>query len=403
MNSSSDVETTLKCAHSLRGGTVTYMACNKSQSEQFRMSPLEKYQADLQAQIIQYDPQQEAVVHHLQALFESIENQSPTPSSLGRFLFGWMTAEDQDPIKGVYLWGGVGRGKTYLMDLFFECLSIKQKKRTHFHRFMQSIHTKLTALQGQKNPLAELAEAIAKEARVLCFDEFFVLDIGDAMILGGLLEELFKRDVVLVATSNIYPDGLYENGLQRERFLPAIKLINSHTTVVELRSDTDYRLRSLSQANLYLSPITEASDQDLKEKFIELTRDSGLSSPGAALTILDRKLQTLCVSGDVVWFEFDELCGGPRSAFDYIEIAKLFHTVILSNIPQMSDETNDSARRFVSLIDELYDRKVKLLVSAQVPITDLYTGKSLAFAFERTESRLLEMQSHEYLCSAHQA
>jgi cell division protein ZapE len=367
------------------------------------MSPIEKYQTDLQAQIIQYDSQQEAVVHHLQALFESLVQPPPTASSLGRFLFGWMSSGDQAAIKGVYLWGGVGRGKTYLMDLFFECLPFEQKKRTHFHRFMQSIHHKLTALQGQKNPLAELAESIAKEARVLCFDEFFVLDIGDAMILAGLLEELFKRDVVLVATSNIYPDGLYENGLQRERFLPAIALINAHTTVVELRSDTDYRLRSLSQANLYLCPITQDTDQGLEKKFLELTRDSVLSTPGAALTILDRKLQTRCVSGDVVWFEFGELCGGPRSAFDYIEIAKLFHTVILSNIPQMSDQTNDSARRFVSLIDELYDRKVKLLASAQVPITDLYIGRGLAFAFERTESRLLEMQSHEYLCSAHQA
>jgi cell division protein ZapE len=237
---------------------------------------------------------------------------------------------------------------------------------------------------------------------VLCFDEFFVIDIGDAMILAGLLEELFKRDVVLVATSNIYPDGLYQNGLQRKRFLPAIKLINTRTTVVELKSDTDYRLRSLSQANLYLCPNDEAAELELARKFLELTRDPGLE-PGPTLIVLARKLQTRHISGDVVWFEFSELCGGPRSAFDYVEIAKLFHTVILSNIPQMSDDTNDSARRFVSLIDELYDRRVKLLVSAQGSISNLYTGNGLAFAFERTESRLLEMQSHEYLCSPHQA
>lgn len=367
------------------------------------MSPIDKYRADLDAQTIQYDPQQEAVVHHLQALFESLQKQSARPNPLGRFLFGWMSAVNQEPVKGLYLWGGVGRGKTYLMDLFFECLPFKEKKRTHFHRFMQSIHTKLTALQGQKNPLAELADSIANESKVLCFDEFFVIDIGDAMILGGLLEELFKRNVVLVATSNIFPDGLYENGLQRDRFLPAIKLLNQHTVVVELRSETDYRLRSLSQANLYHCPNTQDADQALMDKFVELTRDSSLSEPGSSLTVLDRVLQTRYLSGDVVWFEFNDLCGGPRSAFDYVEIAKLFHTVILSNIPQMSDDSNDSARRFVSLIDELYDRKVKLLVSAQVPICDLYTGTGLAFAFERTESRLLEMQSHEYLCSAHQA
>jgi cell division protein ZapE len=222
------------------------------------------------------------------------------------------------------------------------------------------------------------------------------------MILGGLFEELFKRDVVLVATSNIPPDGLYENGLQRERFLPAIALINQHTIVVELKSDTDYRLRSLSQAKLYLCPANGAADLGLANRFLELTRDPALV-PGPQLRVLDRPLQTRHVSGDVVWFEFVELCAGPRSAFDYVEIAKLFHTLILSNVPQMSDDTNDSARRFVSLIDELYDRKVKLLVSAAVPISDLYTGKGLAFAFERTESRLLEMQSHDYLSSAHQA
>ena len=356
----------------------------------------------MDAQTIHYDAQQEAVVHHLQALFESLVGKPSKASSFGRFLFAWLSSANEDNVKGIYLWGGVGRGKTYLMDLFFECLPFERKKRTHFHRFMQSVHSKLTALQGQKNPLAELADSIASDTRVLCFDEFFVIDIGDAMILGGLLEELFKRDVVLVATSNIYPDGLYENGLQRDRFLPAIKLINQHTTVIELKSDTDYRLRSLSQANLYLWPNTESADQRLGDKFLELTRDSALA-PGPQLLVLERRLQTRHVSGDVVWFEFGELCGGPRSAFDYVEIAKLFHTVILSNIPQMSDDTNDSARRFVSLIDELYDRKVKLLVSAQVPIADLYTGKGLAFPFERTESRLLEMQSHEYLCSAHQA
>ncbi len=367
------------------------------------MSPLEKYQADLAAKTLQFDPQQEIVVHQLQALFDALVQQPTSTKSVGRFLKGWMFPSKEEPIKGVYLWGGVGRGKTYLMDLFFECLPFAEKKRTHFHRFMQWAHGQLTALQGQKNPLATLAEQIAAESRVLCFDEFFVIDIGDAMILGGLLEELFQRNVTLVATSNILPDKLYENGLQRERFLPAIKLLNERTTVVELKSDTDYRLRSLSQANLYLCPNSQSTDEVLAQKFLELTRDPELSASGKVIKVLDRTLKTRHVSGDVVWFEFAELCGGPRSAFDYVEIAKLFHTVIVSNIPQMSDDKNDSARRFVSLIDELYDRKVKLLVSAQVPIRDLYVGEGLAFAFERTQSRLLEMQSHEYLCSAHQA
>lgn len=368
-------------------------------------SPKEIYAEKIQAQLISPDSGQAEIVDLFEALFEKIVAADAAKPSLGRFLTGWMKvgSPPEKPARGLYLWGGVGRGKTFLMDIFFESLPIEKKSRTHFHRFMQSVHKELTLLQGHKNPLEMLAGSIARESKVLCFDEFFVLDIADAMILSGLLEELFNCGVILVTTSNIDPDGLYENGLQRERFLPAIELIKSHTTVTEIQTSTDYRLRSLSQAKLYLVPNDAGSSKELASHFSKLTQDRGLNNPDSQLLILDRSISTRCMSGDVVWFDFDALCAGPRSAFDYVEIAKLFHTVLISNIPQMSDATDDVARRFVSLIDELYDRRVKLIVSAAVSIESLYSGKGLAFAFERTTSRLLEMQSHEYLCTAHQS
>ena len=370
-------------------------------------SPKQKYTDDLESGLIVFDAMQEQVVSHLQALFDELvvngvssEAKNSGLSGLLAGLFSSQNAIDKGT-NGLYIWGGVGRGKTYLMDLFFDCLPFKQKQRTHFHRFMQFVHGELTRLQGQKNPLDKLADLISDQSRVLCFDEFFVLDIADAMILAGLLDALFKRHVVLIATSNINPDGLYENGLQRQRFLPAIELLKNHTTVIELASGLDYRLRSLERANLYLCPITEKTDAELSAKFAELTRISTPIERDEDLIILDRPIKTRRYAGDIAWFEFDELCGGPRSAFDYIELAKLFHTIIIGNVPAMGDEANDKARRFVSLIDELYDRRVKLVISANATIDRLYTGLGLAFAFERTQSRLLEMQSHEYLGCAH--
>ncbi|MFT6056118.1 MAG: cell division protein ZapE [Pseudohongiellaceae bacterium] len=372
------------------------------------ISPRQKYTQDLDSGLIVFDAMQEQVVLRLQFLFDELvanaQRSKARKPGLSDFLIGWMfrSAAVDEGTHGLYIWGGVGRGKTYLMDLFFECLPFEEKQRTHFHRFMQFVHAELTALQGQKNPLDKLADLISSQARVLCFDEFFVLDIGDAMILAGLLDALFKRHVVLVTTSNINPDGLYENGLQRRRFIPAIELLKKHTAVIELASGLDYRLRSLESANLYLYPITPHTNAELNAKFAELSRVS-VSEKGQELIILDRPIKTRRQAGDIVWFEFDELCGGPRSAFDYIELAKLFHTIIIGNVPAMGDDENDCARRFVSLIDELYDRRVKLVMSAQVPIEALYSGRSLAFAFERTQSRLLEMQSHDYLSYAHLA
>ncbi len=369
------------------------------------MGPLQRYQLDLENNVITADVAQRALVGHLQNLYERIMQIEPKGAGLLERLRRRLIAAEQvaEPIQGLYIWGGVGRGKTYLMDVFFESLPGESKMRTHFHRFMQRVHRDLASLQGQKNPLEKVADQIAGESRVLCFDEFFVRDIGDAMILAGLLEALFKRQVILIATSNIEPDRLYEDGLQRQRFLPAIALIKEHTQTVEIQSGVDYRLRSLSQATLYHCPISEDTEARLMVCFNELTPDSSHVHKGAGIEILERRIDTQYCSKDVVWFAFEQICEGARSAFDYVELAKIYHAVILSGVPQMQENASDSARRFISLVDELYDRRVKLVIAAEVPIAELYTGEKLRFEFERTQSRLIEMQSEAYLGDQHLA
>ena len=369
------------------------------------MGPLKRYQLDIESNAITADDAQRALVGHLQNLYERVvqmesKDSGPLPW-LRQRLFA--NGKATDSIQGLYIWGGVGRGKTYLMDVFFESLPGESKMRTHFHRFMQRVHRDLASLQGQKNPLEKVADQIARESRVLCFDEFFVRDIGDAMILAGLLEALFKRQVILVATSNIEPNSLYEDGLQRQRFLPAIALIKAHTQTVEIQSGVDYRLRSLTQATLYHCPILADTKSRLMACFHELTQEHAQVHKGAEIEILERRIGTQYCSKDVVWFAFEQICEGARSAFDYVELAKIYHAVILSGVPQMQESASDSARRFISLVDELYDRKVKLVIAAEVPIAQLYTGEKLRFEFERTESRLIEMQSEAYLGDQHRA
>ena len=261
------------------------------------------------------------------------------------------------------------------------------------------MHSELTALEGTVDPLLSIADTLASEARVVCFDEFFVSDIADAMILGGLMEALFERGVTLVATSNIVPDALYKNGLQRQRFLPAIELVKEHTRVLNVDAGVDYRLRALEKAELYHWPLDEAADASLQRSF-----DSLAPQPGMAwekLEINGRYLSSRYLADDVVWFEFAELCDGPRSQNDYIELARIYHAVLIGNVPQMGRQTDDQARRFVNLVDEFYDRNVKLVLSAEVPLLELYSGGGLDFVFERTVSRLQEMQSHEYLARSH--
>lgn len=366
------------------------------------MTPTEKYLHDLQAGTVSEDAEQRRILALMDTVHRQVEQYPSAGQGLKQRLASLLPGRaGTESVQGLYIWGGVGRGKTYLMDLFYESLQHSRKMRTHFHRFMQRIHHDLGRYQGRKNPLESIADDIAAQARVLCFDEFFVLDIGDAMILAGLLEALFKRGLVLVTTSNIHPDGLYENGLQRQRFLPAIELIKSHTRVVGIADGTDYRLRSLSQARLYHSPITPETEQLLADSFASLATDKSGWQTDCSIEILDRQIAARQCAGDVAWFDFRALCDGPRSAFDYVEIARLFHAVIVSDIPALEDRQSDQVRRFINLVDALYDRQVKLIVSAAVDLYALYSGSLLAFEFERTHSRLVEMQSQEYLGSGH--
>ncbi|GIX31882.1 MAG: cell division protein ZapE [Porticoccaceae bacterium] len=362
-------------------------------------TPLARYRRDLAAGTIQPDPAQERAVLHLEDLHRRLLARAARskPNLLHRL---WRR-EPPAPERGLYLWGGVGRGKTYLMDTFFECLPFREKLRAHFHRFMRHVHEELIRQRGEKNPLERVAEVLAGDVRVLCFDEFFVSDIGDAMILGQLLGHLFERGVTLVATSNIPPRELYRDGLQRARFLPAIDLIERHCQVVEVDGATDWRLRALERAEVYHHPLGEAAERALADAFARLAPTAEEVREGGALEIEGRILPVRKVAEDVVWFDFETLCGGPRSQNDYLEIAREFHAVVLSGVPVLTAARDDAARRFVNLVDVLYDRGVKLILSAAAPVEALYRGTRLAFEFERTQSRLLEMQSQAYLARAH--
>jgi cell division protein ZapE len=374
-----------------------------------KISPLQKYQNDLRSGELLADSAQAYAIEELQALSEQLvkieAQQSKKISSVIEFLDAFSKlrkskAQHTEPsIKGLYFWGGVGRGKTYLMDIFFDNLPIQRKLRLHFHRFMQRMHHELTRLQGETDPLIKIAENLSKEYRVICLDEFFVKDITDAMILSGLLDALFKRKVVLVTTSNIEPSGLYKDGLQRARFLPAIALLNKFTKVCNVDGGIDYRLRALKQAELFHSPLDEGAQESVKKSFYSLAHEQRIEKQ--SIEILGRKIETLMCADDVVWFDFYALCDGPRSQNDYIEVAKIYHAVLISNVPVMGEKSDDLARRFVNLIDEFYDRHVKVIISAAASIDMLYVGGLLDFEFERTKSRLLEMQSHDYLAKEH--
>ena len=296
--------------------------------------------------------------------------------------------------RGVYMFGGVGRGKSFLMDCFFQSVPLKRKTRLHFHEFMREVHRELQELKGTADPLDELGRRIARRFRLICFDEFHVADVTDAMILHRLLDALFLNRVAIVTTSNFEPDGLYPNGLHRDRIQPAIDLLKDKLEVINVDHGTDYRQRTLEQARLYIWPLGEDADKQLKSTFEQLAeaRDAN-----PLLHIEHRELRALRRAGSVVWFDFRTLCGGPRSQNDYLEIAQQFHTVILSGVPQMPPRLASEARRFTLLIDVLYDRRVKLVVSAAVPADQLYTEGPLLHEFPRTVSRLQEMRSSDYL------
>lgn len=364
------------------------------------MTPMQRYRQDLQRAEFVADPAQEAAVTKLQTLYEQLLAASGKQQGLFARLLRNRRAV---PVHGLYFWGGVGRGKTYLMDSFYESLPFQRKLRMHFHRFMLRVHRDLKRLKGERNPLRLVAAGIADEARVLCFDEFFVSDIGDAMILAGLLETLFERGVTLVATSNLEPDRLYENGLQRQRFLPAIELIKRNCEVLNVDGGIDYRLRTLTSAQLYYEPLSSGADEQLMAVFRSLAPSVDEIRKDVRLEVEGREIIARYVAEDVAWFDFVALCDGPRSQNDYIELAREFHAVLLSEVPALDGTRDDQARRFVNLVDEFYDRNVKLALTAAVPLADLYSGTRLAFEFARTRSRLQEMQSHEYLARAHRA
>lgn len=344
------------------------------------------------------DEAQQRIVDRLDRLQHCILQQDSLATRLRRWLPG---VSDHSAPRGVYLWGGVGRGKTFLMDLFYASLDIDRKKRIHFHRMMSDVHARLRNITETEDPLDKVAADIAADISVLCFDEFFVSDIADAMILGRLLEGLFSRDVILIATSNARPQDLYKDGLQRQRFLPTIDALEQHTDVIELDGGPDYRLRLFEQAGTYLTPANEIALGRLTHYFDEIA--SGDASSNRPIEVLGREINTRHCAKGIAWFDFADICDGPRSQEDYIEIARWYPAVIISDIPILTEKLDNPARRLIALVDEFYDRKVKLVVSAAARADRLYQGKRLEFEFQRTSSRLIEMQSAEYLHAPHLA
>jgi len=300
--------------------------------------------------------------------------------------------------KGVYLWGGVGRGKSFLMDSFYRCVPLVRKRRVHFHHFMREIHRELGEVKGTEDPIAEVASRIAKRYRLICFDEFHVSDIADAMILGRFLDQVMDRGVVFCMTSNYSPDGLYPNGLQRERFLPTIELIKTRMEVLEVDAGNDYRRRALEQVQVYHTPLNAASEAALERIFAELKDVEEETHP---LDVEGREIPYRKRAGGLVWFDFSVLCGGMRSYTDYVDLARRFHTMILSGIPRICARSADSARRFTWLVDIFYDERIKLICSAETVPEELYiagpAGETASVEFARTVSRLTEMQSADYL------
>jgi cell division protein ZapE len=365
-------------------------------------TPWARYQKDLARDDFTRDSSQEAAVKALQEVFEQLVVRAAKESRPLNRLMSHL-GKRPEKVAGIYFWGGVGRGKTYLMDTFFDALPFPEKKRLHFHHFMRLVHQQLNVHKGKANPLQIVAKEFAQSARVLCFDEFFVSDIGDAMILANLLGTLFEEGVTLIATSNIVPDLLYKEGLQRSLFLPAIELLKANTRILNVDGGTDYRLRTLKQVEIFHSPLDQAAEDNLMASFHRLAPDAEQVEANSSLDVLGRAIKVRRLNDDVALFRFADLCEGPRSQNDYIEIAHCFHAVLVSDVPLFNGKNDDSARRFISMVDEFYDRNVKLLLTAEAPVENLYLQGKLGFEFQRTVSRLLEMQSEAYLEAAHKA
>ena len=344
------------------------------------------------------DPAQQLAINTLQSCYDSLSQQQSSAPWYGR-LFASLSNQPKTSQQGIYLWGDVGRGKTWLMNLFYTSLPFEEKHRIHFHRFMLDVHKRLASVKNQKNPLTQIASDYAERYRVICLDEFIVTNITDAMLLHGLLRALHHHGVMLVMTSNRTPDNLYLNGLQRERFLPAISLIKHMSKVIHLNGELDHR--SILRQNIEPVATIESptSNNQLQQKMQQLAGDN--LKQNHIISILNRPVQTIACGDGVVWFDFDILCNTPRAAQDYIQLAEQFHTLLLSNVPIMDENMDDKARRFIYLIDALYEKRVKLLLSSQTGLDKLYIGDMLEFAYRRTLSRLVEMQSEQYMARPH--
>jgi cell division protein ZapE len=366
-----------------------------------QLSPSARYQEGVAAHRWTADPAQLAVLPE----FDRMQAALCAGTESGNGLFGrlksLLVAEEREAVPGLYLWGSVGRGKTFLMDLFAASLPHGVALRRHFHRFMGDVHESLRELGERQNPLVDVAAGIAARCRVLCLDEFLVNDIGDAMILANLFEALFARGVTLVTTSNTAPANLYKDGLQRARFLPAIASIQAHCHVVEMISAHDWRLRALTHAPVYHVPPGPEAERELARIFA--SQAQGDIVEGGELIVNDRPIPVRKRADNILWFDFAALCDGPRAVADYIALAKAGPAIIVSNVPQFTIYSEDPAKRFIQLVDEFYDRHVKLILSAAAPITELYDGQRVRAEFGRTESRLIEMQSEEYLALPHRA
>lgn len=353
------------------------------------MNVREYYHQALQERGYTPDEAQDRAVERLQHYFDDWVRFKGARSSTLKKMF-----RRPDVPRGVYLWGGVGRGKSFLMDAFFLTVPVKRKTRLHFHEFMRGVHHELREVRGQENPLDEVARRIAKRYRLICFDEFHVSDVADAMILYRLLLKLFEYGTSFVMTSNYEPSTLYPDGLHRDRILPAIKLIQERMDILNVDTGIDYRRRTLEQVRMYLTPISDKTDSELRTAFDRLSDTAPLKP---VLTIEDREIVPIALAGNTVWFDFATLCGSPRSQNDYLELASRFQTVILSDVPRMGPRQASEARRFTWLIDVFYDHKVKLIMSAQCEADELYTQGPMSNEFHRTVSRIMEMQSREYL------
>ena len=356
-------------------------------------SPRDAYQRLLSRADFAQDPAQAAAVEALQRVYEGIKGRSASRPWWSRFK---LARSSHDSLQGLYIWGGVGRGKSFLMDLFYAAVPGERKQRIHFHQFMQQIHEDLKTLGNVADPLPVIAAQVADKVDLICFDEMQVHDVADAMLLGGLLTALFAHGVVLVATSNRAPDQLYLNGLQRERFLLTITLIKQQMAVHHLSSETDYRYRSLRDLQRYLSPLSETTHAQMANAFVHA---SNAEPQADEIAVNDRRIEVVAQAGDVVWFDFLVLCGGPRSAADYLSIAERFHTLLLSGLPKLGAGDYDLAHRFMNLIDLLYDQRVNLIIAADGDPDQIYEGDRFQFEFERVTSRLIEMQSEAYLQS----